>query len=819
MMRSLGVVAAFLLLACPSKPPVSGDGGNGGGTGGPPSCTAPQVSCGDACANLQTDDAHCGACGIACPADQACAGGACYPRSCGGMTCPAAYVCIGMLCVERDCFGVQCPPDQRCAGGACVASNCADRTCAIDEVCVNDACVAADCIGVLCPPGTRCLQGACTQDMCSDGAKNGSESDIDCGGICSPCAVGRHCGKGADCSSDSCTSGTCVAATCTDGIRNGGEADVDCGGPCPGCPDGQRCAAATDCKSAVCTSNLCQVPTCMDHAKNGDETDVDCGGSCPKCGASQGCMGPSDCSSGFCMSQRCVPPQCADGMKNGLETAVDCGGGQCAPCGSGLACGVKSDCLSGVCTNMLCAAPTCSDAVKNGTETAVDCGGSCPGCAADAGCAVPTDCSSLKCVGLVCQASTCTDQLHNGAEADVDCGGKTSCPRCAGNSLCDAGTDCQSGACTGNRCTVPPLLSNPVEYGPQNNPAGFAVGDLDGDGNPDIVVNNASSVSVSIFYGNGLGALSAPYNVGIPNSGWDGPWSVGILEFTGDGLLDVLAAQSNSLGCRLVVLAGTGTRGIFGAPLFDTIQDAGMYSGCGATMMIGKVDGDALADVVLGDSDQGYGDVKGGFFVHNSGSTTLTPPVPVPGIGPYAALHDLNGDGHLDIASHSPRNAELRVAYGDGAGHFTQVFSSAVQSGGGLVAVGEFNSDSYPDIVVATSATQSVGIHFGTDAGTWTSPYTVVVNGATGVGAADLDGDGLDDVLTGPNCCSTGGAYVFKGLGNGQLAPVYNAPTGGILFQTARIGAADLTHDGKPELIVVENSYGPALFVWVNQHP
>src|SRR5438105_2395410 len=38
-----------------------------------------------------------------------------------------------------------------------------------------------------------------------------------------------------------------VNPTCTDGAKNGSETDIDCGGACAPCADGQGCALATDC--------------------------------------------------------------------------------------------------------------------------------------------------------------------------------------------------------------------------------------------------------------------------------------------------------------------------------------------------------------------------------------------------------------------------------------------------------------------------------------------------------------------------------------------------------------------------------------------
>jgi len=92
---------------------------------------------------------------------------------------------------------------------------------------------------------------------CSDGYLNGSESDVDCGGSCAACNVGRRCFGGADCTTGLCVGGICsqqVATSCSDGIRNGSESDVDCGGSCVLCTDGRQCLAGSDCASGLCSS-------------------------------------------------------------------------------------------------------------------------------------------------------------------------------------------------------------------------------------------------------------------------------------------------------------------------------------------------------------------------------------------------------------------------------------------------------------------------------------------------------------------------------------------------------------------------------------
>lgn len=53
--------------------------------------------------------------------------------------------------------------------------------------------------------------------LCTDKLQNGTETDVDCGGTCPKCGVGKNCGSGADCSTGICKSGSCAhPASCAE---------------------------------------------------------------------------------------------------------------------------------------------------------------------------------------------------------------------------------------------------------------------------------------------------------------------------------------------------------------------------------------------------------------------------------------------------------------------------------------------------------------------------------------------------------------------------------------------------------------------------
>ncbi|MEO7329136.1 MAG: hypothetical protein ABI193_11185 [Minicystis sp.] len=169
---------------------------------------------------------------------------------------------------------------------------------------------------------------------CADLIKNGTETDVDCGGdACGPCGAGKGCTTDGDCVTLACQGGACA------------ENPVD-----PGCVVSDQ-------------------PTCADCLVNGLETDIDCGGdACSPCGLGAACLGDADCATLVCEAGACVEgpidpvcvaaddPTCNDCVLDGLETGIDCGGDACAPCGPGQSCLHDGDCTSGVCAGGLCSA-------------------------------------------------------------------------------------------------------------------------------------------------------------------------------------------------------------------------------------------------------------------------------------------------------------------------------------------------------------------------------------------------------------------------------------------------------------------------------
>jgi len=350
-------------------------------------CSVPNfgIASDDPCLVQATSGRLCGGACAACEDGQSCE----FAADCSSTLCQAGVCTPVPTCSDSLTNGTE--TDLDCGGQDCSA-------CALSAHCTR----ASDCLSGLCDAGL-----CAAMPTCDDGQLNGAETDTDCGGgTCALCALDAHCTRAGDCASGLCKAGTCATPatdpTCNDLQKNATETDLDCGGACDPCAVNKRCLVGADCVSLVCAS-VCQPAGCKDGVRNGAETDKDCGGSCSACDDSLACLVGSDCKNSHCVSGHCVAATCADKLQNGTETGTDCGGGACSACPANEGCTQGTDCVSLICAvDKTCTLTSCTDGVQNGTESEIDCGKGCKGCQTGQFCNTGVDCASGSCSQSYC---------------------------------------------------------------------------------------------------------------------------------------------------------------------------------------------------------------------------------------------------------------------------------------------------------------------------------------------------------------------------------------------------------------------------------
>jgi hypothetical protein len=401
-----------------------------------------------------------------------------------------------------------------CGGGhVCLAGHCGCNTVADCPSHPNETCTTNLC---MCNPNTCTLHcgqfpdGCGNTLICNNGAKDGSETDTDCGGAgCPGCAAGKVCNTGTDCASGHCSRGICCDQDCTgscqscDGAVNGGSR-----GTCKPIVAGQdpysQCAASavTTCgldgncdgvggceywsaSGAVCgtfcatatsqTTKTCSAPnTCTNNSTMTCANELVCTG-----GACLGiCSSDSQCTSGyFCNGTMCAPVlgSGAACMRNTQCSSTNCVDGVCCDTPCTGACQTCAGSTPGTCGPI---APGADPGVCDSTHGAGGCstppcvcntGGSCvSGCSTDNDCGICQTCVTGTCTNVAketqtpgrcddghgnCQQS-CTSMGANGCGTKCTCGTGGACLLKDGEKCtCDA--NCAFGNCNNshNSCT------------------------------------------------------------------------------------------------------------------------------------------------------------------------------------------------------------------------------------------------------------------------------------------------------------------------------------------------------------------------------
>jgi len=169
------------------------------------------------------------------------------------------------------------------------------------------------------------------------------------------------------------------------------------------------------------------------------------------------------------------------------------------------------------------------------------------------------------------------------------------------------------------------------------------------------------------------------------------------------------------------------------------------------------------------------------------------------------ALGDFNSDGRLDIAKSTGR-----IILNDGkffepgwSGSVTEFLSP---SGEWAVESSDVDSDGALDLLVAVpfAHPDPIALFYGRGDGTFTAGEIYQVgSGVAAIRTADMDGDGILDIVAGNRC--TADVTILKGLGNRRFEHLETIRA----YSVEDIAIADLNRDGHPDVL------GAGLALWV----
>ncbi|MBA3655644.1 MAG: VCBS repeat-containing protein, partial [Actinobacteria bacterium] len=253
---------------------------------------------------------------------------------------------------------------------------------------------------------------------------------------------------------------------------------------------------------------------------------------------------------------------------------------------------------------------------------------------------------------------------------------------------------------------------------------------------------------------------------------------------------------SSLLVATMLAAASGGAITFAAAEQFPTGSSIGPGPGAVTTIAM-DVDTDGDIDVVTTDW---FG--NGPLVLRNAGAGAFGPAAPIAGADDVGALAagDVNGDGRPDLVGRDGNGVVILTANGDGT--FTPrsrvaVSANAQQS----VAVVDTNGDGKLDVVTP----QSLGLQslLGAGDGTFTAgPVSPLVGLLADIKPANLDGDGLADVIVADATPLTQRVVALRGTGDGAFIESGSGPVG---YGPEGVLAGDLDGDGHDDAVSVDS--------------
>ena len=344
-----------------------------------------------------------------------------------------------------------------------------------------------------------------------------------------------------------------------------------------------------------------------------------------------------------------------------------------------------------------------------------------------------------------------------------------------------------------------------------SHPRSVTAADLNGDGKPDLIVANVGSNTVSVLLNTTApGATTPSFAAQQPFATGSFPPSVTAADLNGDGQPDLIVA--NRFSYTVSVLLNTTVLAI-NSPAFAA-QQASATGSNPVSVTSADLNGDGKPDLIVANTNSNTVSV----LLNTTAPGATTPSFAAQqtfATGGYpvsVTAADLNGDGKPDLIVANYHSNTVSVLLNTTApGATTPSFAAqqtfATGSDPRFVTAADLNGDGKPDLIVANRVSNTVSVLLNTTApGATTASFAAQQTFATGnprsVTAADVNGDGKPDLIV-ANLDSDTVSVLLNTTAPGATTPSFAAQQ---TFATGSspwsVTSADLNGDGRPDLIV-----------------
>ncbi len=282
-------------------------------------------------------------------------------------------------------------------------------------------------------------------------------------------------------------------------------------------------------------------------------------------------------------------------------------------------------------------------------------------------------------------------------------------------------------------------------------PYSVATGDVDGDGKPDIVIANSGSATISVLRNTSTsGSISAAAKIDFTTGSF--PTSAAVGDLDGDGKPDLVVANGGS--STVSVFRNTSASGSIDASSFAAKVD--FTSGTTPYFIaVGDIDGDSKPDLVTANQNSNNISILRNTSTPGSISFAVKVDLPVANVPRSVVIGDIDGDGKPDlVAANNNSNtvSVLRNTSTSGSISAAAKVDFITGTTPRSVTLGDVDGDGKPDLVIAnnavpysisvlrnTSTLGNISAATKVDFTTGTAPVSTAVG--------DVDGDGIPEIV------------------------------------------------------------------------
>jgi len=355
-------------------------------------------------------------------------------------------------------------------------------------------------------------------------------------------------------------------------------------------------------------------------------------------------------------------------------------------------------------------------------------------------------------------------------------------------------------------------------YPPLEISTAVVAADFNGDGHADVLQTSSvqnglepDPANLKTYLSAGAGAYAAP----TLTADGDDPLFLASADLNGDGLPDVVSASAED-GALAVFFNNKLAPGTFNAPLVLASPGASQVA-------IGDMNGDGLPDLISADFNVSL-------FLQTSPGTFASPISLYPGGANWVAVGDLNGDGSADVALTDAVGVKLLMHTGAAGSTtfaapvavFTQTANLNV-AGANVVAIADVNGDGLNDLIITdpgptggAAPTVNVLLQDATHPGQFLAAmsYPVAAQSlAQSIVVTDLDGDGHPDIVVG----GTGAVSIL--LQDATHPGTFLAATSFSANGASEVAVADVNGDGHPDIVIASGPTHPVVNGVTTTHP